>query len=102
MRRQPVVATPGREIAACDPRRRAMARRAQLVEARLGGSRRSLGLVELVLLEQRTTEHEVCVPDLVDEVLAAVEQPERVFGLFDSLRNVTRTQVDLRERGHRL
>src|SRR3954470_14344201 len=61
VRCQSVVAAPGRQIAAGDPSRRAMARRAQLVEARLGRGERSLRAVELILLEQCAPQYEVRV-----------------------------------------
>ena len=67
---KPVVAAPGREIATRDPGGGAMAGRAELAEARLGGGERRLGLVEAILLEQRASEHELRAADLVEVVLA--------------------------------
>ena len=83
---KPVVAAPGGEIAARDPCGSAMAGRAELAEAGLGGGERRLGLVEPVLLEQRAAEHELRAADLVEVVLAAVEQPERMPRLLLGLR----------------
>src|SRR5579862_8168959 len=61
-----LVAAPRSEIASGDPCRRAMARRAELVEGGLGRGERVLGLVEPALLEQRAAEHELGTADLVD------------------------------------
>src|SRR3954447_2144836 len=97
---KPVVATPRREVAACDPGRCAMARGAELIEARLGGDKCRFGLVELALLEERTPEHELCVSDLVEVILVTLEQLERVLRLLGRLLDVAGAQVDLRERRH--
>ena len=97
---KPVVAAPSCEIATGDPRGGAMAGRAELVEAGLGSVERFLGLVGLVLLEQRATEHELRASDLVDVVLVAgrLEEAERVTRLLLGLVDVARAQVNLRER----
>jgi hypothetical protein len=68
---KPVVAAPGSQVATCDPRRRAMAGRAELAEAGLGCGERILGLVEPALLEQGTSQYELSAPDLVEVVLVA-------------------------------
>src|SRR3954451_12229060 len=99
---KPVVATPRREIATGDPRSCAMAGRAELLERRLRGDERRLGLVELVLLEQCATEDELGVPDLVEVILVTLQEAERMLGLLGRLLDVARAQVDLRERRHRL
>src|SRR5438067_2098969 len=96
--RKPVVAAPRREVASCDPGRCAMAGRTELLKARLRRDECRFGLVEVVLFEQRATEHELRIADLVEVVLVALEQPERVLGLLGSLVDVTGAQVDLRER----
>src|SRR3954454_12535179 len=90
---KPVVATPRREIATGDPRSCAMAGRAELIERRLRRDERRLGLVELVLLEQRATEHELSVADLVEVVLVALEEPKRMLGLLGRLLDVAGAQV---------
>src|SRR5581483_3884269 len=69
--RPPFVAAPRREIALGDPRGRAVRRRRQLCECILGLAEHRFGLVEAVLLEQRTPEHEPGVADLVQHVVAA-------------------------------
>ena len=75
-----------------------MAGRAELVEVRLGGAERGLRLVEPALLEQRAPEHELGVARLVEIVLAAVEQPQRVARLLLGLLDVAGAQMDLGER----
>src|ERR1700704_4755574 len=62
---KPVVATPSCEIATGDPRGGAMAGGAELIEASLGSVERLLGLIGLVLLEQRATKHQLRASDLV-------------------------------------
>src|SRR5690348_15325952 len=84
-----LIAAPGSEVATGDPRRRAVAGRAELVERGFGRGERVLGLVEPALLEERAAEHELGAADLVDVVLVAglLEEPQRVarllLGLLD-------------------
>src|SRR5215468_9060772 len=94
-----VVPPTGSEIAACDPRRGAMAGGSEVAEAGLGGGKSRLRVVEAALLEQRPAEHELCVAGLVDVVDPSVEQLERVPSLLLRLLDVARPQMDLRERG---
>src|SRR5918992_115740 len=63
-----VVATTGREVALCDPNGRPVADRGELLEAGVGCRERLVGVIEPALLEQRTAEYELDVPDLVEEV----------------------------------
>src|SRR3954454_9049884 len=97
---KPVVAAPGGEIAAGNPRGCAMAGRAELVEAGLGRVARRLRLVDPVLLEERATEHELRAADFVDVVLVAgcLEELERVPRLLLGLLDAAGAEVDLRER----
>src|SRR6478672_9996475 len=97
MRRRLVVSAPRGEISPSYPRRRTMAGRAELREAHLGVDERRLGLVEAILLEQRTAEHELCVPHLVDVVHASVEEAKRLPRLLLGLHRVPGAEVDLGE-----
>src|ERR1051326_6308003 len=97
---KPVVVTPGGEVAACDPGRGAVTGRSELCEARLGRGKLLLRLVEEVLLEQRAAEDEVCVSDLVEVILLALEELQRVPRLTRCLLDVAGAEVDLRQRGH--
>src|SRR5205814_646420 len=71
------------------------------VVALLGGRDRDLRLVEALLLEQRAPEHELHAADLVEIVLAIVEEPQRVTRLLLRLLDVAGAQMDLGERGDR-
>src|SRR5688572_14098709 len=73
-----VASTSGGEVALRQPGRGTVAVRGQLLEARLREREHLVGLVELALLHQRAPEHELHASDLVEEVDAAVEKPERV------------------------
>src|SRR3954452_22928874 len=99
---KPVVATPRREIATGDPCSCAMAGGAELPESRLCGMERRLGLVELVLLEQRPSDDELGVADLVEVGPVALQKLKRMLGLLGRLLDVAGAQVDLRDRRHRL
>ena len=64
---------------------------------------RFLGLIGLVLLEQRATKYKLRASDLVDVVLVAGRlEAQRVTRLLLGLVDVARAQVDLREGRHRL
>src|SRR3954454_18630049 len=102
MRRKPVVAALRGKIPARDPRGCAMAGGAELFEARLGRGERRLRLVEAILLEQRAPEHELRVADLVDVVLEALEEEQRMPRLLLGLLDVAGAQVDLRAGRDRL
>src|SRR5882757_716594 len=95
---KPVVAPPRRKIAARHPGGCTVAGGTELPEARLGCDERSLGLVEPVLLEQRAAEHELRAADLVDVVLRAAEQPQRMPRLLLGLFEVAGAQMNLGER----
>src|SRR2546421_11136612 len=69
-RGRPVVAAPGGEIAPSHPRGGAEAGVPELLEALLGEDELLLRLVEPILLEQRTPQHEPAAADLVEKVLA--------------------------------
>src|SRR5919197_3990960 len=101
---KPVVAAPRGQIAARDPRGRTVAGRAELRETGLGRGERGVGLVEPVLLEQGTPEHELRAPDLVEVVLVAggLEEAQRVPRLLFGLLDVASAKMDLGEGGHRL
>src|SRR3979490_3420828 len=95
---KPVVAAPSCEIATGDPRGGAMPGRTELVEARLGSVERFLGLIGLVLLEQRATKYELRASDLVDVVLVAgrLEEPKRMARLLLGLVAVAHAAMNLR------
>src|SRR5581483_7663316 len=93
-----MVAAPGREVAPSDPRCSPVASRTELGEAPVGFAEHRLRLVEPPLLEQRASEHELGVADLVEIVDATVEQLERVTRLLLSLVEVAGAEMDLGER----
>src|SRR6266566_2185984 len=95
---RPVVTALCREVAAGDPGGCAEARVAELLEAALGGDELLLGLVEPLLFEQRAAEHEMAPADLVEEVLAPVQQLERVADLLLRELWVSRPEMNLGER----
>ena len=84
------------------PNRGPVAHGRQAREALVGGGERHLRVVEAALLGQRAAEHELRVPDLVDEVVAAGEQLERVARLRLGDVRLARAEVDLGERRDRL
>ena len=65
-----------------EPGRGTVSERVHLLEALVCGSERCVRLVETSLLHQRATEHEPGVADLVDVVVAVLEELERVPGLL--------------------
>jgi hypothetical protein len=69
----------------------------KLGQAELGFREHVLRFVEPLLLEQRATEHDLRVADLVQEVCASLEQLERVTSLLLGEVPLTRTQVNLGE-----
>ena len=75
--------------------------RRQLGKRLLGLAELLLGLVEPALLEQRAAEHELRVADLVEHVVAAAENLERVPRLLLGRAVVAGAQVHLRERRDR-
>ena len=77
-----ILVAPRREIAKSDPSSGAVAHGRQLLEAAVGGLELGLGLVQALLLEERPTENELRVADLVEVVDAAVEQRQRVASLL--------------------
>src|SRR6478735_4811300 len=77
-----IVTPAAREIAAGDPGAGPVTDRGHLLEHRVGGEEALLGLVEAIALEQGAAEHELGLADLVEEVLAALEQGERLAGVF--------------------
>src|SRR6185437_7026861 len=81
-RRATLFSPPRRQIALGDPRGSTMRRRGQTRKRVLGFGERSLSLVEPILLEQSTTEHEPCVADLVEHVVAIPDDLERVASLL--------------------
>ena len=93
-----ILVAPRREIAERDPSSGAVAHGRQLLEAAVGGLELSLGLVQALLLEERPTEHELRIADLVEVVDAVVEQRQRVPSLFLGLLDVARAQMNLGER----
>src|SRR5487761_797996 len=95
---EPVIAAPRREVAPGDPGSCAMAGGSEPAEAFLGGCERRLRLVEAVLRQQRASEHELRTADLVEIVLPALEQLQRVTRLLFGLPDVTAAQMNLRER----
>ena len=58
-----------------------MADGGKLLEARVGGAEPLLGLVQPAALQHRATENELCRADLVQIVLATLEQTEGVTGM---------------------
>src|SRR5438876_9778537 len=86
-----------RVVALGDPRLGDVARRADELVRPLGRRERPQRLLTTRLLEQRAAEHEVGAPELVEVVLAAVEERDRLERLF--LRELRRTapQMHLRE-----
>ena len=82
MRRLTVVAELGREVALGDPGGGPVAGRRKLFEACLGPVEHLRGLVEPILLEERASEDELGVTDLVDELDPAAEQLERMARLL--------------------
>jgi hypothetical protein len=58
----------------------------------------TLSLVEPILFEQRAPEHQSRIADLLDQVFAPVEDPQRVPGLLLRLQRVAGAQVHLRHR----
>jgi hypothetical protein len=69
----------------------------ELRQVQLGLGEGVLRLVEPVLFEQRTAEHDLRVPDLVEEVSTSVEQLERVTRLLLGKRPVAGAEVNLGE-----
>src|SRR6266545_188113 len=102
MRSVPIGSAAGSEIAEGDPRSGAVADRRQLFERLVGGAELLLRVVEPLLFEERTAEDELGIPDLVEEVEPAVQEPERVSRLLLGLVDVAGPQVDLGKRRHRL
>src|SRR5919201_2846980 len=92
-----IVSAPRREVALGRPGDRAMAGGRELRQAQLGLGEGVLRLVEPVLFEQRTAEHDLRVPDLVEEVSTSVEQLERVTRLLLGERPVAGAEVNLGE-----
>src|SRR5581483_2635460 len=97
-----LVAAAAREVALGDPGRRPMRRGREPRERVLSLVERGLRLVEAALLEQRAAEHEPCVADLVEHVLALADDREGVRSLLLGLLRRARSQVDLRQRRDRL
>src|SRR5215210_6587416 len=93
-----VLTAPRRQVALCDPRRRAVADGGKLVEAPLGGVEGLFGLFEPILLEKRATEHELGIADLVDHVDAIAEELQGLARLLFGALDLARPQVNLRER----
>src|SRR5215212_11455844 len=92
--RAAVVAAALGELALRDPGRSAVRCGRELVERVLGLREEGVGLVVLLLLEQRAAEHEARVADLVEAVLAVPEELERVARLARRLLIVTCAEVD--------
>src|SRR6266571_7245055 len=97
MRRARLVAALRGEVTLGNPGPRAMAGGRKLVIRLIGSVERRLGLVEAFLLEQRTTQHELRVPGLVEEVDSVSEQLERVPRLLLGTHHVTGPQMHLGE-----
>ena len=74
----------------------------ELTEARLGSVERLLGIVEPPLLEECAAEHELGVPDLVEEIHPAVEEGQRMPRLLLGLLDVPAAEMNLCQRGDRL
>ena len=73
------VLTPSRgQIAERDPDVGTVADRRELLERRIGCAEGLFRLVEAFALEKRAAEHELGLADLVEEVLTAVEQLQRL------------------------
>src|SRR5215210_1609516 len=93
-----VLTAPRRQVALCDPRRRAVADGGKLVEALLGGVEGLFGLFEPPLLEERAPEHELRVADLVNHVDAIAEELQGLTRLLFGALDLARAQMNLRER----
>src|SRR5439155_14311172 len=86
------------EIPLRNPHGRTMAGGLELLERVLCLVEHRLSFVEPTLLEQRAAEHQLRVADLVEEVLAAVQQRQCVTCvLFSDLEGPV-AELDLRER----
>src|SRR5262245_27728903 len=72
------VAPPLREIAQRYPRPRPVRDGLHLLEGRVRGPEALLRLVEAAPLQQRATEHEARLADLVEEVVTPLEERERL------------------------
>src|SRR4051812_49068204 len=77
-----------------------MTRRLKTFERDLGKRELGISLVEPPLLEQRAPQHELRVTDLVQAVLAATQQRQRVTRLLLGGRELPPAELDLCERGH--
>src|SRR5919201_1568715 len=79
-----------------------MTGRGELCEARLRVVESVFRLVESLLFQQRSAEDDLRAADLVEEVLAAAEQPQRVSRLLFGEPKLAGAQMHLRERRDRL
>ena len=97
-----IVSPTTREVTARDPRPRPVPHGRHLLEHGVRSLETLLGLVEAAPLEQRPAEHEVRLADLVREVLAPLEQRERLARVLVGGVVVGEVQVHRREAAERL
>src|SRR5581483_2779522 len=93
-RRLLLVATPPRRVAEGDPGGSAMADRGKLLSGAICFVEALLGLLEPAALHQGAAEDELRGPDLVQEVLAPLEELERLACELFGLLVVAELQVD--------
>src|SRR5205807_7333605 len=92
------IATAGREVPLRGPRHCCMTGGRQLRETRLRRVENVIRLVEPTLLHERAAQHDLSVADLVEKIVAAAEELERVTRLLLCQLVFIRAEVDLRKR----